>query len=145
MGIFLLNDGRILKMLNADQQAEILSLHFSEGKGVRTIAGLLGINRKSVKLVINRRSVQLGRSAFLRRSILDPHKDYISELLRTDPKISSNVLLQRIRSRGYTGGISVVQEWVALQRQTPVRPREAFLTLTFEAGQTAHRGHGVQG
>ena len=124
-------------MLTADQQAEILSLHFSQGKKVRTIARLLGINRKSVKLVINRRSVQLGRTPFERKSILDPYKDYISELLRTNPTISSSVILQRIRSRGFTGGITILQEWVSLQRQMPVRPREAFLTLTFEPGQCA--------
>ena len=46
-------------MLTPEVQAEILALHFAGQESVRGISNKLGINRISVKRVIERRSVNL--------------------------------------------------------------------------------------
>ncbi len=123
-------------MLSAEHQAKILSLHFGEGKSTRAIARELGINRKTVAAVIERRSVRLGADVGVRKSRLDPYKTFIEEKLRLDPMIPATVLLQQIRKQGYPGGISQLRSYVAAARDTP-RPKEAFLRLNFEAGECA--------
>jgi transposase len=45
--------------------------------------------------------------------------------------------LNRLRTLGYTGGVTVVKEYVRTQRLELVRPRQAFLRLEFAAGEVA--------
>jgi hypothetical protein len=59
----------------------------------------------------------------LRPGKLDPFKPIIRELLEQWPRASAVVIGQRIRSLGYTGGRSILQEYLATLRQiqTPTR------------------------
>jgi transposase len=124
-------------VLPADIQAEILALHFGQHKTTREIAKILGVNRKTVMAVIRRRRVRLEKDPCPRPSILDPHKEFILELVKKDPLIPATVVLQRLRERGFLGGRYTVQEWMRVLRTAPQRPREAFLSLDFAAGETA--------
>jgi len=118
-------------------QAEILTLYYTEKCSVRSIATRLGLHRRSVQRVIDRRSVRLVRQAPVRSSILDPYKEQIREFMRKDPRIGSPALMNQLRRLGYTGGITVVKEYVRVQRLALVRPREAYLRLEFGAGEVA--------
>jgi transposase len=124
-------------MLEPDQQAEILALHFGHKKGIRAIARELGLTRKTVRGVVLRRAVALRARRSPRKSILDPFKPRILNLLELDPKISSTVVFQRIRDDGYLGSYSRVKDWVGGQRAIPHRAREAFLSLEFQPGECA--------
>jgi transposase len=124
-------------MLTPELQAEILALHYGQKKGTRAISKELSVNRKTVRHVIQRRTVALEPEAFKRSSILDVYKPQILELLKLDPKISGAVVLQRIREEGYMGGPTVLQEWLRKQRVASYRPREAFLSLKFNPGECA--------
>ena len=135
--MFFVSKGEGFFMISAELQAEILALHYGQHKTTRAIAQLLKINRKTVMAVIRRRRVTLERDPCNRPSILDPHKDFIMELLRNDPGIPATVILQRIRERGFMGGRYTVQEWMRVLRTAPQRPREAFLKLDFAAGECA--------
>lgn len=46
-------------MLDAEIQARILSLYFSDKKSVRAISILVGVDRKTVRRVIDRKQVAL--------------------------------------------------------------------------------------
>lgn len=124
-------------MLSPDIQAEILSLHFGKQKGIRTIARELKINRRTVKLVIFRRAVQLQKKRTPRYTLLEPFKEKMLELLRQDPQVPAKVILNRIRQEGYWGSYPTVTNWVKRHRAVPVRAREAFLRLEFESGECA--------
>jgi transposase len=124
-------------VLLPEVQAEILNLYFSEKKSLRSIAEKFGIHRKSVERVVRRRSVQLGRQAAVRKSILDPYKDYIKETLQKDPRVTSTALLNGIRVMGFNGSYWTLKEFVRDQRELVVRPREAFLRLDFAPGEVA--------
>lgn len=124
-------------MLLPEVQAEILNLYFSQKKSLRSIAEKFGIHRKSVERVVRRRSVQLGRQVPVRKSILDPYKDYIKESLQKDPRVTSSALLNGVRVMGFTGSYWTLKEFVRDQRELVVRPREAFLRLDFAPGEVA--------
>jgi transposase len=128
-----------MTMIPPDIQAEILALHFGSKKGTRLIAKQLGINRKAVRRVIDNRKVSLKPEAphGPRRSILDPFKPRIAELLKRDPYLMATRVLQQLRVEGYLGGHSIVQDHVRRIREIPHRSREAFLRIDFPAGETA--------
>jgi transposase len=124
-------------MLTPEQQAEILAMHFGQKKGSRAIAAALGIGRKAVRKVIERRRVSLKVEQTQRGSIVDPYKQVVAELLEKDPRMPASTVLQRLRDEGYLGGYTVVKNCVRYTRATPARSREAFLKLTFAPGQCA--------
>jgi transposase len=125
-------------MLSPDIQARILALHFGQGKRVRAIARELGINRKSVAAIVARRSIRTTPADALapRRSMLDPYKPMIQEKLLRDPAMPAVAIHQSLRKLGFAGSVRRLQEYVATVRVDP-KPREAFLKLTFEPGETA--------
>jgi transposase len=128
-------------MLSAETQAEILARYYSRHEKVRRIAKDLGINRRSVQRVIARRSVSLERSSTGRRTILDDFKEHAAALLKEDPSIQGTVIFQRLRDvHGYTGGYTVVKEWVRDARALVTGGRscrDAFLTIRFDPGDVA--------
>jgi transposase len=124
-------------MLTPEQQTEILSLNYGKKKTIRWIARHLQISRKAVASVVNRRSVALSVQQMPRRSIVESYKPLIAELLKRDPQIPTQTVLQRMREQGYLGGYTVVRQWVKSQRELPRRSREAFLRLEFAPGECA--------
>ena len=124
-------------MLTPETQAEILVRHIREKHSARKIAKDLGINRKSVALVIERRAVKDGTARKKRASILDSFAPQILELLAKDPKLPAVVMMQKLRKCGYQGGYTVVREWVAAYRPELGAKKEAFLTIDFKPGQCA--------
>lgn len=124
-------------MLTPEQQAEILARFYNEKQAVRAIARTMGINRDSVRRVVQRRSVSLVVAASSRGSILDPFVDEIKAMLTRDPNCMAPAILNRLRELGYMGGVTVIRDYLHRHRAQAQRPREAFLRLEFQAGQTA--------
>ena len=127
-------------MLSAEQQAEILHRHFTKGQKERAIAREMGVNRKSVKRVIARKSVALGLVSRTRASMLDDYEELIVKILELEKAepIPIKVILQNLRDKGFNGGYTVVRERVqALRDQLrPRRAKEAFFRIEFAVGQT---------
>jgi len=124
-------------MLTPEQQSEILAMHFGQKKGSRAIAEALGIGRKAVRRVIDRRRVALEVEQSKRGSIVDTYKPMIAELLEKDPKMTAHTVLQRLRDEGYLGGYTTIKTFVRHTRAVPARSREAFLKLEFVPGECA--------
>jgi len=117
-------------LLPAATQAEILRLHYAERWSRSRIARHLGLNRKSVRKVVARRSVALTPAPPRpRATLLTPFHARIAALLARDPERSAVNLLQPLRAEGYRGGITALRGHLARTRPTP--RREAFLTLHF--------------
>ena len=96
------------------------------------IAAALGLTWRTVaKWIDQPRFVQ--RAASSRPSKLDPYKDYIKSKLEKHP-YSTKQILQQIQQQGYTGGYTIVIEYMA-----KVRPAHhaAYLTLSFAPGECA--------
>lgn len=97
-----------------------------EGYKIRKIARALKLSRDSVKKYLNNPSPP--RPLVVRTSKLDPFREEIQRLLEQDPSVSGAVLLQRLRPQGYTGGRSILGEY--LQQ---VRPKKKRAYIRFES------------
>lgn len=67
-------------MLTPEIQAEILIRHIREGHSARKIAKNLGVNRKSVALILERRSVKERKERSKRALMLDDFAPQILQL-----------------------------------------------------------------
>src|SRR3989304_1157673 len=95
-------------MLPAATQAEILRLHYAEGWAHSRIAQHLGVNRKSVRKVVRRRSVALAPAPPRPRgSLLTPFHARLQALLAQDPERPAVDLLQVLRGEGDRGGVTL--------------------------------------
>jgi transposase len=98
----------------------------------REISRQLHVTRRTIKKYLQN---PLGTVAVRkpRHSKLDPFKPLIRELLEQWPRASSVVIGQRIQSLGYTGGRSILQEYVATLRQIRNPPR-AYVRIESSPG-----------
>lgn len=124
-------------MLEAEIQARIFSLYWNEKKSVRKIAELVGVDRKTVRRVIDRKKVMLDRKISSRATLLDPFKEKIKEMLVKDPTMAATTIMHRLREVGYMGGLSILKDAVRQTKTKSHRVREAFLRLEFAPGECA--------
>jgi len=81
------------------------------------------------------------RQSVKRASKLDPFKGHIVAMLERH-RYTAQQVLQEIKTKGYTGGYSILKEFVSLVR--PIR-KPAFLMLDFAAGECAQVDWGSYG
>jgi transposase len=116
--------------------------HLSRDKGLTPaqIAVELAMDPKTVRrwLALERYEP---RKPTLRRCKLDPFKPRILRMLETHPYSAAQILAE-IRREGYSGGRSILQEFVARMRP---RREEAFLSLRFLPGDCAQVDWGEAG
>lgn len=124
-------------MLEAEIQARIFSLYWNEKKSIRKIAELVGVDRKTVKRIIDRKQVILDRRPASRASLLGPYREQIQEMLAKDPTMASTTIMHRLRDFGYMGGLSILKELVRDIKSKSPKIREAFLRLEFAPGECA--------
>jgi transposase len=125
------------KVISLEIQAEILTRFFTEKQSVRQIAKVFALNRRSVRRIVQRRTLQDRRQNGQRKSILEPFKDEIKMMLEKNLRCSAPAVMNRLRAVGYTGGITVLQDHLRFLRRSILRPKEAFLRLEFAPGQAA--------
>ncbi len=111
-------------MLTGEEVMEIRIMH-RQGTSIRSIAKDLSISRWTVRKYLRSPGLEpcYGPRA-VRRSKLDPFKEYIRRRLRdaAPRRLPATVLLREIRERGYEGGISILKDWLASERPTPAAP-----------------------
>jgi len=118
------------------RQAEVLRLHYVDGLGVRAISRRLTMSRKTVRKMLGSGPVRPPSPRPENRpSLLDPHEGFIRGELEACPELRAPAMLERLRARGYTGGITILRDRMRLLRPTSLG--EAFLTQHFAPGQVA--------
>lgn len=117
------------------RMAEVLRLHLMEGKGIKAIARQLKLHRKTVRKLLGhaRGERKGGQPAQPRSSILDPYQDEIRQALDDCADIRAPAVLDRLRAKGYQGGITVLRDRLKLLRPRP--KAEAFFTRDYGPGQ----------
>ena len=123
--------------MNADLRNEIVR-RWREGASQRTIARMLRVSRGTVRRVL--RKHELARSgqpsAQVRRpSLLDAYDTVIQELVGRYPNLTATRLLEELRSRGFTGGYTIVRERLGEMR--PPRTREPVVRFETAPGAQA--------
>jgi transposase len=88
-----------------------------EGLSVSAISALTGYDRKTVRKYLDtREAVPVYGPRPPRPSKLDPFRDYIEERLSAGAW-NAVVLLRELRQRGYSGGYSILKEFLQPKRQ----------------------------
>jgi len=119
-------------MLTPEQINQIHQLHFAEQWSVRKIARHLHLGRRTIAKYLAKPAQTAAQR--LRASKLDAFKPVIAEWLQQDPKVSAEVILQRIRPLGYQGGRSILKEYLLAVR-TPATPPRAYVRMEPAAGE----------
>ena len=98
-------------VMDAKTIEAIYRMSHEQRLSVRQISRQLHVSRKAIRKYLQ---CPLPKPIVRkpRKSKLDPFKPVIRELLDQCPSVSSVVLAQRIRPLGYTGGRSILQEYV---------------------------------
>ena len=110
----------------------IYRMSHEQGLSVRQISVQLHVSRKAVRKYLDC-PLPKPISRKPRNSKLDPFKPDIRELLEQCPRASSVVIAQRIRPLGYTGGRSILQEYVGMVRRT-LKPPRAYVRVESSPG-----------
>ncbi len=117
-------------MIDSQQVDQICRLHYGEQWSLRRIARHLGLSRQTVlKYLRQPAPAPVERS---RPSKLDPYKELIATLLQADPEATAVVITQRLRPQGYSGGLTILKEYL---REVRPRPRRAFVRVQTRPGE----------
>ncbi len=104
-------------MLVKELFVDILAMH-RQGRSIRAIARELNISRNSVRKYLRKPEVPAYPPRSARGSKLDPYKPYLlGRIKAAHPRwIPATVLFQEIKDQGYSGGITLVRDFVATQK-----------------------------
>jgi transposase len=98
-------------------------------KGVyqKDIAYELGVHPKTVSRALKRQGAPRGERPQARKSVLDPFKSVIDDLLK-EGVWNGRVILRELQAKGYTGSTTIIGDYIR-----PKRPlRESKATVRFE-------------
>ena len=107
-------------MLTTDQINDLHRLYWSERWPIRKIERHLRMSWRTIKKYLD--APAQGPAQRQRESKLDPFKATIAELLEQDANASAMVIAQRLRPLGFTGGLSILKDYLHVVRaQTAVK------------------------
>ncbi len=118
--------------ITGEQFNEILRLRLLQGWSIRRIARRLHMGRDTVAKTLAGKSAAPVRQK--RSSKLDPFKPLIADLLETDSEASGAVILQRLQAKGYSGGKSILGDWLHKQRP-PAGSKRAYVRVEVLPGE----------
>lgn len=119
-------------MLTPDQISAVHRLHWVEKWSVRKIASHLRIGRRTIAKYLDVPAPAKTRRE--RASKLDPFKAAIAELLQQDPTANAPVIAQRLQPLGYTGGTTIIKDYLRAVRQSSAA-RRAYVRMEPAAGE----------
>ena len=119
-------------MLSNEQINEIHRLHWHQKWSLRQIARHLNLNRRTVAKYLIQPAQPRPRPQ--RTSKLEPFHAAIGELLEQDPHASAIVIRQRLRGRGFDGGITILKDYLHKVR-TESAARRAYVRVDSEPGE----------
>jgi len=127
-------------MIDYELYCKIKDYHQNRHLSAAQIARELGIDERTVSRWLNADKFKQ-REIVPRPSKIDPFKGQIVRWLQMHPYTATQIFL-RLRENGYTGGITLVKDYVHHVR--PARA-PAFLTLSFAPGECAQVDWGQYG
>jgi len=91
------------------------------------------LSRKTIRKYLGRSEPAPILQRAARPSLLDPYQQTIQTWIAETPELKSSQILERLRERGYSGGISIVRELV--RRLRPQPDPKAYLTMDYLPGE----------
>ena len=127
-------------MIDYETYCKIRDHHIRQGLSIIQTAEALGLHRETVSKWCQIEHYRPPQPA-QRASRLDPYKSLIVRWLETHP-LSAQQIFQRLREAGYSGGLSILKDYV--RRVRPPK-QKSFLKLSFAPGECAQVDWGMFG
>ncbi len=105
--------------MKIDTWATIRHLYHVEKLPKKAIARKLGLDPKTVRRALKKETFSTASSKN-RTSKLDPYKEKIGALLETHSGLSGVRILQEIQPLGYSGGISILRDYLRTIQPPPI-------------------------
>jgi transposase len=120
----------------------VISLHEQKamGKSIREMVRETGISRNTVRLYLRSGGLPERKARTKRGSKLDPFKPALDTML-VQGIYNCEVLWERIREQGYTGGKTLIKDYV--QHQRPPRATPAVQRYETKPGEQAQVDWGI--
>ncbi len=111
-------------VLDVERWAELRREHFVGGASIKGLARRHGIDRNTVRQALRSDAPPVYRR--LSASKLDPFKDDIHRLLKTDPKLPGQRVRELIAPLGFDGGKTIVDDYLREVRPLFAAPARTF-------------------
>jgi len=118
--------------MDSERLNTIFRLFHGQNWSIRRIARHLRMSRLTVARCLNEPARP--RTPVHRASKLDPYKPTLDDWLTQDPDVSAVVIAQRLRPAGYSGGLSILKDYLRQVRPSR-RPSRAFLRVEPPPGE----------
>jgi transposase len=120
-------------VLGVEQWAEIRRLHAVRGLSIREIARRTGRDRKTIRRALRSDEPPRYRQA-PRSSKLDPFKDEIQRLLRTEPRLPAVRIREVLAEQGYDGGQTILDDYLRELRPLYLPRPRTYQRTTYRPG-----------
>lgn len=127
-------------MIDYETYVRIRNFFIRDGLTYSQISDELGLDPRTVARWANEKRYQPKKSGN-RKSKLDPFKNTVVQMLEKH-NYSARQVFQRITEEGFTGGITIVEDYVRKVRPPKTRP---YLKLVFAPGECAQVDWGSYG
>lgn len=111
-----------------------------EGQSIRSISRNLSISRNTVRKYLRSPGIPQAKPRPKRPSKLDPYKEHLQQRL-SEGVDNGVVLLDEIREQGYTGGYTILKDYLQPYRRTA--PPKATVRFETEPGEQAQVDFGL--
>lgn len=120
-------------MINLETKVEVKIL-LKQGLSIRKIAQELNLSRNTVRKAL-RESLTPPTARKERSSKLDPYKDYLQQRIKkADPHfLPATILLREVQEQGYSGGISILKEYLQAFREQ-LKPQDPLVRFETPPG-----------
>ena len=120
--------------MDAQLWADIKRLYGIEKVRVSDIARQLRVDRKTVRKAIQSERLPVLVRAPRPKRLLSPYTGYLTERLKTYPRLPAPVLLEELKKQGYVGSLRLLQDYLKGVRG---KTKEVFLRIETAAGEEA--------
>jgi transposase len=100
----------------------------TDGKSICELARQTGHSRNTIRKYVRDGELPEAKEREKRGSKLDPYKAVIDRWMKEDGLFNSRAMLMRLREKGYTGGKTIIQDY--LQDKRP--PKQPIATVRYE-------------
>ena len=121
-------------MLDVERWAELRREHFVRGVAIKELARRYGIDRNTVRRALRSEGPPVYRRA-PRPSKLEPFKDEIHRLLKTDPRLPGQRVRELIAPLGFEGGKTIVDDYLREVRPLFLPPPRTFQRTVYRPGE----------
>src|SRR3954447_11714572 len=120
-------------VLDVERWAELRREHFVGGVSIKELARRHGIDRNTVRRALRSDAPPVYRRASV--SKLDPFKDEIHRLLRSDPKLPGQRIRELLAPLGFDGGKTIVDDYLREVRPLFAPPPRTFQRAVYRRGE----------